>query len=71
MGFQMSDWDDKLLRFGEKFEQGMMDLSVNIPLEQALDLGWQILSECFDPEETGLKTDLVMKYWPGLNKEDK
>ncbi|NQT60455.1 MAG: V-type ATP synthase subunit B [Bacteroidetes bacterium] len=71
MGFQMSDWDDKLLKFGEKFEQGMMDLSVNIPLEQALDLGWQILSECFAPEETGLKTDLVMKYWPGLNKEDK
>ncbi len=71
MGFQMSDWDDKLLKFGEKFEIGMMDLSVNIPLEQALDLGWQILSECFAPEETGLKTDLVMKYWPGLNKEDK
>jgi len=71
MGFQMSDWDDKLLKFGDKFERGMMELSVNIPLEQALDLGWQILSECFAPEETGLKTDLVMKYWPGLNKEDK
>ncbi len=71
MGFQMSDWDDKLLKFGEKFEMGMMELSVNIPLEQALDLGWQILSECFAPEETGLKTALVMKYWPGLNKEDK
>ena len=71
MGFQMSDWDEKLLKFGEKFELGMMELSVNIPLEQALDLGWQILSECFAPEETGLKTNLVMKYWPGLNKEDK
>ncbi|MCK5156434.1 MAG: V-type ATP synthase subunit B [Spirochaetales bacterium] len=70
MGFQMSDWDDKLLKFGEKFEHEMMDLSVNIPLEQALDLGWQILSECFAPEETGMKTDLVMKYWPGLRKED-
>ncbi|MBL7006566.1 MAG: V-type ATP synthase subunit B [Spirochaetia bacterium] len=71
MGFQMSDWDDKLLNFGEKFELEMMELSVNIPLEKALDLGWQILSECFAPEETGLKTDLVMKYWPELNKEDK
>ena len=70
MGFQMSDWDVKLLKFGEKFEQGLMELSVNIPLEQALDLGWQILAECFSPEETGLKTDLVLKYWPGLNKED-
>ena len=33
MGFQMSPWDCKLLRYGELFEQEMMDLSVNIPLE--------------------------------------
>ena len=28
-----------LLRYGADFEREMMDLSVNIPLEQALDLG--------------------------------
>ena len=42
----------------------MMDLSVNIPLEKALDLGWEILSECFAPEETGLKSSLLEKFWP-------
>ena len=56
MGFRMSDWDQKLLKYGELFEREMMDLSVNIPLEQALDRGWQILAECFTPEETGLRT---------------
>lgn len=64
MGFQMSDWDEKLLKYGDLFESGMMDLSVNIPLERALDLGWEILSECFSPDETGLRTELVMKHWP-------
>jgi len=64
MGFVMSNWDEKLLRYGEQFEKRMMDLSVNIPLEKALDLGWEILSDCFAPEETGLRTELINKFWP-------
>ena len=64
MGFRMSDWDRKLLRYGARFEEKMMDLSVNIPLEQALDLGWQILAECFEPMETGIPTKMSDKFWP-------
>jgi len=64
MGFQMSKWDNKLLKYGKLFEARMMDLSVNIPLEDALDLGWKTLAECFDREETGIKTDLLNEYWP-------
>jgi V/A-type H+-transporting ATPase subunit B len=64
MGFIMTLWDDKLLKYGDKFEREMMDLSVNIPLERALDLGWEILADCFSPEETGLRTELTGKFWP-------
>ena len=64
MGFLMSDWDEKLLKYGELFEKELMDLSVNIPLEEALDRGWKILSQCFSPEETLLKSDLIASYWP-------
>ena len=64
MGFIMTPWDDKLLKYGSMFEKQMMDLSVNIPLERALDLGWEILSACFSPEETGLRTELTNKFWP-------
>ena len=64
MGFQMSGWDEKLLRYGALFEKQMMDLSVNIPLEEALDSGWRILAECFDKNETGIKTDILTEYWP-------
>jgi len=64
MGFRMSAWDEKLLKYGELFEKRMMDLSVNIPLEEALDLGWSTLAECFEPQDTGIKTDLVKKFWP-------
>ena len=64
MGFLMSEWDEKLLKYGELFETKLMDLSVNIPLENALDLGWEILAECFEPNETGLKTSLLKERWP-------
>lgn len=64
MGFQMSPWDLKLLKYGELFEREMMDLSVNIPLEGALDKGWEILAACFEPQETGLQTKLIEQFWP-------
>lgn len=64
MGFQMSDWDNKLLKYGARFEQEMMDLSVNISLEDALDKGWEILAVCFEPQETGLQSRLLEKFWP-------
>lgn len=64
MGFAMSSWDKKLLKYGELFEKELMDLSVKLPLEDALDLGWRILAECFDRSETGIKSDLTDEFWP-------
>ena len=64
MGFRMSDWDGKLLKYGSRFEKDLMDLGVNIPLEAALDRGWEILADCFAREETGLRSELLAKFWP-------
>ncbi len=64
MGFSMNKWDEKLLKYGNLFENKMMDLSVNLSLEQSLDLGWEILAECFQKDETGIKSDLTDEFWP-------
>lgn len=64
MGFKMSEWDLKLLKYGADFEKNMMDLSVNIPLEEALDLGWKILADNFDKGEVGIPSKLADKFWP-------
>ncbi len=64
MGFSMNRWDEKLLKYGDLFERRLMDLSVNLSLEDALDMGWEILSLCFQPEETGIKSDLTDEFWP-------
>ena len=64
MGFKMSAWDQKLLKYGADFEKNMMDLSVNIPLEEALDLGWKILADNFEKGEVGIPSKLSDKFWP-------
>lgn len=65
MGFEMSDWDRKLLKYGLMFEERIMDLSLNIRLFEALDRCWKILAECFEPAETGIRRAIVEKHWPG------
>ncbi len=63
MGFALSDFDQKVLRYGEDFEQRMMDLRVNLPLEQQLDLGWEMLKTHFTRDQTGLPSKLTDRYW--------
>jgi len=64
MGFRMSAWDGKLLKYGELFESQMMDLAVKVPLEEALDNGWKILAACFESQETSFRTELIKEFWP-------
>lgn len=66
MGFKLSLWDHKLLKFSYLFESRMMDLEQDISVEDALDLGWATLAECFEPQETGIKEEMLTKYF---NKE--
>jgi V/A-type H+-transporting ATPase subunit B len=60
----MSEWDGRLLRYGQLFETKIMDLSVNIPLFEALDLCWEILADCFEPAEIGIRRAIIEKHWP-------
>ncbi|PKN27713.1 MAG: V-type ATP synthase subunit B [Deltaproteobacteria bacterium HGW-Deltaproteobacteria-21] len=71
MGFKLSKWDETLLSYGKDFETELMDLNVNIPIEQALDLCWDILARYFEPVQTGLKNEMINEFWPakkGLKK---
>jgi len=65
MGFRMTAWDKKLLRYGVRFEEEMMDLNIDIPLEKALDRCWAILADCFDPDEVAIPSRLIERFWPG------
>jgi len=64
MAFDLSEYDRRLLKFGKLFRKRFMDINVSIPLEQALDLSWQTLAECFSENELLMKQALIDKYFP-------
>ncbi|WP_164101029.1 V-type ATP synthase subunit B [Candidatus Laterigemmans baculatus] len=64
MAFDLSAFDTKLLRFGGLFQARFMDIDVSLPLNDALDLCWRTLAECFEPQELLMKESLVSKYFP-------
>ena len=64
MAFDLSPFDLRLLKYGERFRRRFMDIQVSMTLEQALDLGWKTLAECFPPVELVIKQSLIDKYFP-------
>ncbi len=70
MAFELSPFDHKLLKFGEKFRNRFMDIHVALPLVDALDLGWRTLAECFRPEELLMKQGLIDTYYPQNGSTD-
>jgi V/A-type H+-transporting ATPase subunit B len=69
MAFELSPFDEKLLKFGELFKARFMDIKVSMPLQEALDLCWKTLAECFKPEELLMKQNLIDKYFPKRKTE--
>jgi len=69
MAFELSSFDEQLLKFGIKFRDRFMHADVSLPLEEALDLSWQTLAECFTPEQLLMKRELIDKYLPDLTRD--
>jgi V/A-type H+-transporting ATPase subunit B len=64
MAFELSPFDEKLLRFGALFRDRFMDINASMPLIEALDCCWSTLAECFEPQELLMKQNLIDKYFP-------
>ena len=62
--FELSPFDEKLLKFGALFKERFMDIRVSMPVIEALDQCWQTLAECFEPQELLMKQALIDQYFP-------
>jgi V/A-type H+-transporting ATPase subunit B len=63
MAFDLSPVDVKALKFKQLFAKRFMDINVSIGLNDALDLCWDTLAECFEPDELLMKQNLIDKYF--------
>lgn len=64
MGFDRTSDDERYLKYGRLFYERFMDLKVDMGINEALDVGWMTLGECFYPDEVEIKQELIDKYWP-------
>jgi V/A-type H+-transporting ATPase subunit B len=64
MAFELSPFDEKLLKFGRLFRERFMDIRVSMPIDEALDRCWETLAECFEPQDLLMKQALIDKYFP-------
>ena len=64
MAFDLSPFDHKLLKFSALFRERFMDIHVSLSLNEALDLAWKTMAECFESRELLMKQALIDKYYP-------
>ena len=64
MAFELTEQDEKLLKFAGLFRTRFMGLDVAMPLEEALDLCWQTLGECFEARDLPFKSELIETFFP-------
>jgi V/A-type H+-transporting ATPase subunit B len=68
MAFDLSPFNHRTLKFKDLFVERFMDINADMALNDALDLCWQTLAECFEPEELLMKQHLVDKYYPAAKQ---
>ncbi len=66
-GFDLTDYDDRALRFAKEYSDRLLAIDVNIDVDTMLATGWEIFSKYFRPEEVGIREEFIKKYWTNNN----
>ncbi|HPH02106.1 MAG TPA: V-type ATP synthase subunit B [Spirochaetota bacterium] len=68
-GFDLSDYDERTLRFAKEYSNSLLAIDVNVDVDTMLDTGWKLFSRHFTQAEVGIKQELMQKYWPADSRE--
>ncbi len=63
-GFDLSDYDERALKFAKAYSEKLLAIDVNIDITEMLDTAWKLFAEYFSKSEVSIKEELVAKYWP-------
>ncbi|OWY23152.1 V-type ATP synthase subunit B [Sphingobacteriales bacterium UPWRP_1] len=62
-GFDLTDYDLRTLQFARAYNQQLLSVEVNLPMDAILDTVWQLFGQFFRKEEVSVKDELVNLYW--------
>ena len=63
-GFDLTDYDERTLRFAADYSRHLLAIDVNVDIEGLLDTAWGLFGKYFRPAEVNIKQSLVDTYWP-------
>ena len=63
-GFDLSDYDERCLKFAHDYSIKLLAIDVNIEVEEMLNTGWELFAKHFTKAEVAVRQELVDKYWP-------
>ncbi len=63
-GFDLSDYDERTLKFAHDYSKKLLAIDVNIDIDTMLDTAWGLFAKYFTQTEVAIKQDLMDKYWP-------
>ncbi|MEF3694450.1 MAG: V-type ATP synthase subunit B [Candidatus Cloacimonadota bacterium] len=62
-GFDLSDYDERVLSFAKKYSDQILAIDVNIDIDKMLDITWGLFREYFSRAEIGIKEEFMKLYW--------
>ena len=62
-GFDLSDYDERTLRFADDYSRELLAIDVNVDTEEMLSTAWKLFGKYFKPSEVNIKQQFVDKYW--------
>ena len=63
-GFDLTDYDERTLRFAADYSRELLAIDVNGDIEGMLDTAWGLFGKYFRPAEVNIKQSLIDTYWP-------
>ena len=63
-GFDLSDYDERALKFAKDYSDKLLAIDINIQIDEMLDTAWKLFAKYFTKSEVAIKAELTDKYWP-------
>ncbi len=62
-GFDLTDYDERALKFAKQYSEKLLAIDVNIDVDQMLDTAWKLFGEYFSRDEVAIKDEFMSKHW--------
>jgi V/A-type H+-transporting ATPase subunit B len=62
-GFDLSDYDERVLEFAQEYSNEILAIDVNIDTDTMLDTAWELFQRYFNKQEIGIKDEFMNIHW--------